>query len=170
MAEVLHQILKDQGQPNGGRRDAEHDLRGWALSLRSLIFCRRFWWHQHCFQILRSGFPGTFQASGHSASRSILHVIPIRDGTVLNGYFNVKTQRLLCASSPTKQRRPAFISRPGLAATIATIIKPCDPGGHPLRFAPRSPRHEGSNTHLTKNTLSQNGYGLDCKKMLSLVV
>ena len=32
----------------------------------------------------------------------------------------------------------------------------CDLGDHPLGFAPRSPHHEGGNTHLSKNTLSQN--------------
>ena len=32
----------------------------------------------------------------------------------------------------------------------------CDLGGRPLGFAPRSPRYERGNTHLSKNTLSQN--------------
>ena len=70
-------------------------------------------------------------------SRSVLHVIPIRDGPVLNGILNVKTQRLLCASSPTKQRRTAFISRPRLAATGAIMVGACDPRGHTPGFAPR---------------------------------
>ena len=32
----------------------------------------------------------------------------------------------------------------------------CDLGGRPLGFAPRSPRHERCNTHLSKNTFRQN--------------
>ena len=35
-----------------------------------------------------------------------------------------------------------------------------DLGGRPLGSTPRSPRHEGGNTHLSKNTLTQNGCGL----------
>ena len=37
----------------------------------------------------------------------------------------------------------------------AIMIGACDFGGRPLGFAPRSPRHKGGNTHLSKNTCIQ---------------
>ena len=34
------------------------------------------------------------------------------------------------------------------------MVGACDPGNRPLGLAPRSPRHEGGNAHLSKNTLA----------------
>ena len=44
-------------------------------------------------------------------------------------------------------------------SAIAIKVGAVDLEGRPLGSTPRSPRHEGGNAHLSKNTLSQNGYG-----------
>ena len=45
-------------------------------------------------------------------------------------------------------------SRGRRSGTAAIVVGACDPGGRPLGLAPRSPRHKGSNTHLSKNTFA----------------
>ena len=55
--------------------------------------------------------------------------------------------------------RPAFVSRPGLAAPQPPSRWAWSTSGGRLGTAPKSPRHERSNTHLSKDALSQNGNG-----------
>ena len=44
------------------------------------------------------------------------------------------------------------VSRGMRQSNVAIRVGACDPGGRPLGLAPRSPPHEGGNTHLSKNT------------------
>ena len=62
--------------------------------------------------------------------QDFLHVVPIRDDT--------KDAQYLYPALGRRHR-----NHHGGA---------CDPGGRPQGLAPRSPRHEGGNTHLSKNT------------------
>ena len=47
---------------------------------------------------------------------------------------------------------PSICIPPWAGGTAAIKVGACDPGGRPPGLAPRSPRHEGSNTHLSRNT------------------
>ena len=50
---------------------------------------------------------------------------------------------------------PSICIPPWAGGSAAIVVGACDPGGHPPGFAPRSPRHAGSNAHLSKKHLSQ---------------
>ena len=50
---------------------------------------------------------------------------------------------------------PVFVSRPWAGGTVANMVCVVDLGSRPLRSTPRSPRREGCNTHLSKDTYNK---------------
>ena len=52
----------------------------------------------------------------------------------------------------TIPKMPSICIPPWANSTATVMVGACDPGGRPLGLAPRSPRNEVGNTHLSKNT------------------
>ena len=46
-------------------------------------------------------------------------------------------------------RVPSIFILPWAGGSATIVVGACDPRGHPLGFAPRSPRHEGGNAHMS---------------------